>query len=80
MTDKNDEPPVLGGGSAPAPMPTAKEEWITRCAKRYIERAGMPVANAFEAARVNYGETAGLGLKVSPEDAADDDMGYWGSD
>lgn len=61
-------------------MPTQKEEWITRCAKRYIERAGMPVENAFEAARVNYDETAGLGLNILPEDAADDDMGCWTDD
>lgn len=72
-----DEPPVLGAGSHPAPMPSAKDEWIARCAKRYIERAGMPPANAFDAARTNYEETAELGLSVTPEEAADDDMGYW---
>lgn len=72
-----DEPPVLGAGRGPAPMPTAKDEWLARCAKRYIERAGMPAANAFDAARTNYEETVECGLDVTPEDAADDDMGYW---
>lgn len=61
-----------------------KDEWITRCAARYQERAGLTPEQAREAAEACfYAESGEPGFEFSeaveyqPENCADEDMSYW---
>ncbi|WP_264858166.1 hypothetical protein [Burkholderia cenocepacia] len=53
-----------------------KQEWIERCAKRYVDRAGLDLAMARDFADACW--EMRLSDDDSPEDMADEDMTYWG--
>lgn len=54
-----------------------KKEWVEACAKRYMERGGVPENQAYQMAEDAYFTTDG---KDDPEGVADDDMSYWTDD
>lgn len=60
------------------------EEWKERCAKRYIERAGIDASHAAHLADICFEEEArnsdkpfSSTAKYHPEDCADNDMDCW---
>lgn len=61
-----------------------KQEWIARCADRYIERGDLDELTAIDAADACYvsqkEDTVEFGSFMSPEDAADQDMSLWDND
>lgn len=64
-----------------------KDEWISRCAARYQERAGLASEQAKEAAEACFDAESGEpGFELSelvgyrPEDSADEDMNCWTDD
>lgn len=50
-----------------------RNEWLKRCAQRFLDRAECNRAEAFEFARTCYDNEDG----ESPEDNADIEMSYW---
>jgi hypothetical protein len=54
----------------------SREEWIARCTARYVERGGVEEADARGFAETSWDEE--LYREYPPEDAADEDMSYWG--
>lgn len=57
-----------------------REEWIDRCAKRYMERGGMNEKDARAAALYQAGEQDDTWGWDGPEEAADEDMRGWTND
>jgi len=64
-----------------------KEEWITRCAAQYQQRAGLTHEQAkaaavecFDAQMPEQGFEFSELEDYSPEDCADEDMSYWAAD
>lgn len=64
-----------------------KDEWISRCAARYQDRAGLTPEQAKDAAEACFdAESMELGFEFSevaeycPEDCADNDMSCWTDD
>mgnify|MGYP000149224535 FL=1 len=61
-----------------------KDEWISRCAARYVERGGLEYSTAISAAEANFdGHDAAFDSSrtdYNPEACADDDMGCWTHD
>lgn len=65
-----------------------KDEWITRCAARYRQRAGLTIESSRELAEACFeAESCGdPGFEFSelieywPEDCADEDMSRWTAD
>lgn len=57
-------------------MPITKNEWLTRCAARYQQRAGMDADEARQAAESSL-ENLDDDLTENPEDAADEDFTCW---
>lgn len=60
-----------------------KQEWIDRCAARYINRAGLDKKTAEEMALVCYTQAMDDDDDLdqfTPEDAADEDMDCWTND
>lgn len=57
-------------------MSTIKEDWLRRCAQRYIDMSGIDEDEAKEYAEACW--ESRLDDADSPEDAADEDMSYWG--
>ncbi|MFH5254635.1 hypothetical protein ACGTRS_25710 [Burkholderia semiarida] len=51
-----------------------QQEWVARCAKRYVDRGGCAEQIAREAAQAAFDNRDG---DESPEEAADTDMSYW---
>lgn len=54
-----------------------KEEWIRRCAARFEQRGGLHLNQARDFAEACLENLDG-DLTENPEDAADEDMTYWG--
>lgn len=57
-----------------------REEWIDRCAKRYMERGGLNEKDARTAAEYQAGEQSDTWGWDKPEETADEDMSCWTSD
>lgn len=60
-----------------------REEWISRCAKRYTERAGLDdvlARSCAEICRELIEEDPESYAGESPEDMADGDMDCWDND
>lgn len=63
-----------------------KEEWLSRCAVRYVERGGVDPERAKEFAQACFeaqddGESAfSESADYNPEACADEDMSYWTDD
>ena len=60
-----------------------KQEWIDRCAKRFVERAALEIKQAKEMAEVSFDQAVenerseAKALTSSPEDACDEELTYW---
>lgn len=52
-----------------------RDQWIERCAQRYIERARIPAEDARTFAEACWDQRTSD--DDSPVDAADEDMSYW---
>lgn len=62
-----------------APTPT-REQWLERCAAHFIRACvSMPHEEAMGLAESQL-ENLGGDLTESPENAAEDEMSYWGQD
>lgn len=64
---------------APLPTPAEEERWLERCAARLHAVGGLDPAVAFSTAESQL-ENLNGDLSESPEEAADDEMSYWGED
>lgn len=60
-----------------------KEEWLQRCAIRFIERTGLTPKKAHELACTTFDAQDDPGFEFSesgeynPENCADEEMSYW---
>ena len=59
-----------------------KEEWIRRCAARYVSESAIDNVTATQLAETNFEEMEGDSDDPSnnPEESADVDMSYWDDD
>lgn len=57
-----------------------KQEWIDRCATRYMRHGGVGETLAREMAATCWDEEQDNPTSQSPEDCADEDMSYWTDD
>jgi hypothetical protein len=60
-----------------------KDEWKSRCADRYMERAALTKEQATEAAQICFDEQDDIfseSAEYDPEQCADDDMDCWDAD
>lgn len=59
-----------------------KDEWISRCAKRYMEIAGLEEKKALSMAEENYHYVmeSGWSFSQDPEESADADLDCWDND
>lgn len=55
-------------------MKLDKEEWIARCAQRYLTQSEITEDEAYEFANAQWDYRDDYN---TPEDAADEDMSYW---
>lgn len=53
-----------------------KDEWLKRCAARFVERAAMTADEAMEFAEIELDALDG-DLTEDPVDAADEEMSCW---
>jgi hypothetical protein len=56
-----------------------REEWLWRCAVRFMQISAVNLRKARMLAETQL-ENLNGDLSESPEDAADDEMSYWGAD
>ncbi|MCK4121351.1 hypothetical protein HFK83_03065 [Ralstonia pseudosolanacearum] len=54
-----------------------KNEWISRCEKRYMDRGGANAIVARQFAEAAYEAQQEFADDLTPEEAADVDMSYW---
>jgi len=55
-----------------------RKEWLERCAARFVERAEVSQEFAAECALAAYEEGDEIYEDFTPEEAADEEMSYWG--
>ncbi|MBU9468613.1 hypothetical protein LGM75_24660 [Burkholderia multivorans] len=67
---------ILGLGREPEIM--TDEQWLKRCAARFVERAHVNETIARSFAESCFEDIADFGFENDPEGAADCEMSYWG--
>ncbi len=72
LMDANNTTPSAGSA-------LTREEWLARCAARFVEKANAPEQLARDMAESQL-ENLKDDLTENPEEAADDEMLYWTED